>query len=73
MEYNLKVISARTKSEFIATTATFQAEATILAKDKKLLYWKRDSHWTPEGHHLTGLILGEHIKKNKERYGLGEK
>ena len=52
------------------TLNTFQKEAEILKASDKRLYWKKDSHWTPEGHHLTGLILAEHILDNQQEYGL---
>lgn len=73
LEYNLKVIAGRNDIDFIDTVSLFQAQATTLAKDDKYLYWKKDPHWTAEGHHLTGLILCEHIKKNCVLYGLCDK
>ena len=60
-EYNLQAISSRHDIRFIPTLETFRKQAELLENSGKRLYWKKDSHWTPEGHHLTGLILAEHI------------
>ena len=70
LEHNLHLLSSRHDIDFIPTLNTFQKEAEILKASDKRLYWKKDSHWTPEGHHLTGLILAEHILDNQQEYGL---
>lgn len=69
IEYNLRVLSDRRGIRFIPALKTFQKQAEILKAIGKRLYWKKDSHWTPEGHHLTGLILAEYILENREELG----
>jgi hypothetical protein len=70
IEHNLHVLSSRHDIDFIPTLDTFQKQAEILETTDKRVYWKKDSHWTPEGHHLTGLILAEHILENRQEYGV---
>jgi hypothetical protein len=41
-----------------------------LESSQKRLYWKKDSHWTPEGHRLTAEILAQHIFSHRTEYGL---
>ena len=64
IEYNLRVLSDRRDIRFIPTLKMFRKQAEILEDSGKRLYWKKDSHWTPEGHHLTGLILAEYVLEN---------
>ncbi len=71
-EHNLRVLSRRHDMDFIPTIRTFRKQAEILGRSGKRLYWKKDSHWTPEGHHLTGLILAEHILANWKRLSGGQ-
>ena len=70
IESNLGIVAERNGIDFIPTVALFRAEAKVLAEQDKFLYWKKDPHWTPEGNHLTGLILTEHIRKHCDRYGI---
>ena len=69
-EHNLHVISRRHDIGFIPTLKMFRKQAELLKVSGKRLYWQKDSHWTPEGHHLTGLILTEYILSHREEYGL---
>lgn len=70
IEHNLRVLSSRRDINFIQTVDVFRKQAAALDGAGKRLYWKKDSHWTPEGHHLTGLILAKHILLHREEYGL---
>ncbi len=70
IERNLRVLSRRGDIQFIPTLETFQKRAGILKDSGKRLFWKKDAHWTPEGHHLTGLILAEYIIAHQQDYGL---
>ena len=70
IEHNLHVMSQRHAMKLIPTIATFRKQAANLASSQKRLYWKKDSHWTPEGHRLTAEILAQHILSHRTEYGL---
>jgi len=70
IEHNLRVMSQRHAMKFIPTIATFRKQAANLESSQKRLYWKKDSHWTPEGHRLTAEILAQHILSHRTEYGL---
>ena len=70
IEHNLRVMSQRHAMKFMPTIATFRKQAANLAPSQKRLYWKKDSHWTPEGHRLTAEILAQHILTHRTEYGL---
>jgi hypothetical protein len=70
IEHNLRVMSQRHEMKFIPTIATFRKQAANLESSQKRLYWKKDSHWTPEGHRLTAEILAQHIFSHRTEYGL---
>lgn len=70
IEHNLRVMSQRHEMKFIPTIATFRKQAANLESSQKRLYWKKDSHWTPEGHRLTAEILAQYILSHRTEYGL---
>jgi hypothetical protein len=60
-ENNLRVLSHRRDIAFIPTVDTFRKQASLLAPSGRRLYWKKDTHWTAEGHRLTAQILTQHL------------
>jgi hypothetical protein len=70
IEHNLRVMSVRHEMAFIPTVATFRKRAAMLDASGKRLYWKKDSHWTAEGHRLTAEILSQFVLTHRADYGL---
>ena len=70
IEHNLRAMSQLHGMMFIPTIATFRKHAAIVESSQKRLYWKKDSHWTAEGHRLTAEILAQHILSHRVDYGL---
>jgi hypothetical protein len=70
IEYNLRLLSSRHEITFIPTVEIFRKQAALLEPSGKRLYWKKDSHWTAEGHHLTAQILGQHLLTHRDEFGL---
>lgn len=69
-EHNLALLSQRHGLTFIPTVATFRERAAQLGTSGKRLYWKKDSHWTAEGHRLTAEILSQYLLAHRADYGL---
>lgn len=67
IEHNLRVVASRHDIEFLPTVSLFQAQARLLAKDGRYLYFANDPHWTPEGNRLAGLILADYIARRCDR------
>lgn len=70
IEHNLRLISRRHDIAFIPTIATFRKRAATLEPSGQRLYWKKDSHWTAEGHRLTAEILHQYLLTHRHDYGL---
>lgn len=70
IEYNLRLLSSRYQMAFIPTIEIFRNRAALLEPSCRRLYWKKDSHWTPEGHRLTARILAQHLLAHRDEFGL---
>ena len=69
---HLQVLAARLEIDLVDTLPLYQEKAGQIAGQQQRLYWVRDSHWTPEGHHLAGEILARYLSDRCKRYGLCE-
>jgi hypothetical protein len=67
---NLRVLASRLKIDLIDTLPMYRDRAEQIAKQKQRSYWVRDSHWTPQGHHLAGEIIARHLAERCKHYGL---
>ena len=70
IEHNLRLLSQQHAMLFMPTIATFRQQAASLASSQKRLYWKKDSHWTAEGHRLTAELLAQQILSHRADCGL---
>ncbi|MDP6526817.1 MAG: SGNH/GDSL hydrolase family protein [Kiritimatiellia bacterium] len=69
---NLKQLALRQEIDIIDTLPLCRIRAEEILKEKKRLYWVRDSHWTPEGHHLAGEIIAQYLIERTEHYRIPE-
>lgn len=70
VECNLRILSSRHDIMFIPTVEIFRKQAALIGSTGRRLYWKKDSHWTAEGHSLTAQILVQHILAHRSEFGL---
>jgi len=71
-EANLAALAGILDIELVKSVDLFRQKARETSGDGTRLYWKKDVHWTPEGHHLAGRILARFLEDHGKAYGICE-
>ena len=70
VEENLRELCRRRDLPLVPAVEAFRRQAALLAKEGRRLYWKKDAHWTPEGHRLAAELIARHLLGNRADFGL---